>query len=442
MDRWISDWNVRAQSEQILHIRWLLNPGEPPRRNVGVVICSQQIAEIRDMPEGVADRAHPLILIPPLVNAHTHLEFSGLREPLSPANPFPEWIGAVIRHRRQAASGGPGAMSGIAAGLAESAACGVRAIGEITTGDISEYRFIRRLSVPPQLVSFREIIGLNPDSVGEKLDAARLHLDNAATAGVMPGLSPHAPYSVHPETFHAIVDLAIARQAPVAMHLAETQDEIELLASGTGRFVDFLSALELWQPSTFPGGSSPQVYLQRLAKVPRAIAVHGNFLNERELAFVASNPQIAVVHCPRTFHYFGHDRRSVQDVPPRGQTWYRLLQSGARVLLGTDSRASSPDLSIWSEFQHVLRLCPELTCAQLLPLMTTSAADALALNPESFRLTVGRAASGVLLNCSGPASEVPDQVVRQMSTQPVYMLADGLIISPASAATPALADRS
>ena len=122
------------------------------------------------------------------------------------------------------------------------------------------------------------------------------------------GISPHAPYTVHPGLLKRLVALAVEKKLPVAMHLAESREELELLATGTGPFRDLLVDRSMWDTEAIPLGSTPLDYLRTLAEAPRALVIHGNNLSDEEIGFLAAHRErMSVVYCPRTHAYFGHD---------------------------------------------------------------------------------------------------------------------------------------
>ena len=106
---------------------------------------------------------------------------------------------------------------------------------------------------------------------------------------------------------------------------------------------------------TEPGGRSIREFLEQLARVPRALAIHGNYFSEDDIRFLSGHPNVATVYCPRTHACFGHTKHPIQ----------RLLAAGARVVLGTDGRASNPDLSIWKELQFVATHFPHISIPHL-----------------------------------------------------------------------------
>lgn len=398
------DWQSRNGCERILRVRWLLNPNEAPLENVEIVEQHGHITEIRPL-AAAADNMLPVILTPPLVNAHTHLEFSALSEPIRPALPFPDWISAVIQWRRSTVDGN---MDGVPQGLQESQRVGVTTIGEITTtqqvhpGDLAE---------GCRVVSFREIIGLQPERIPELLCQAEQHFAAGPDESIIRGISPHAPYTVHPELFGSLMDLAVKRNSIVAIHLAETRDELELLHDGKGRFVDFLTRMGLWNAATFPGGRSIRDFLEQLVRAPRALAIHGNYFSDDDIRFIVRHTNLTTVYCPRTHAFFEHAPNPIQ----------RLLAAGARVVLATDSRASNPDLSVWKELQFVATLFPDISIPQLVAMVTTDAADALGLPIGDYNIHVGGKLRCVMLETDSGINDLT-HLVRHPTTQPALAL--------------------
>lgn len=322
-------------------------------------------------------------LIPRLVNAHTHLEFSDCDSPIgTPGIELADWIGQVIAARGQADD--ESRTHAIAAGIEESARAGVGLIGDIATtpcrypaGFALTEDDGRSPSLPsPKLVSFAEAIGLSPQRADQRYAAALAHQATLSSAHASSleqplgfGISPHAPYSTRPDLIDRCVRLSRQCQAPLAMHVAESRHERSLLQSASGRFADVLQAAGLWQEGLFPWPHAEPVesLIEQLSGAHRALLVHGNDFTDREITQLARHPHLSVVYCPRTHHFFGHRPHPVD----------RLLHAGVRVALGTDSRASNPDLSIWREVQHLLRHRPDLAPHRVLEMATRFGGEAL-----------------------------------------------------------------
>lgn len=364
--------------------RWIFPVDALPIANGMIEIEGNRITDVsaRRAPDAI-DLGN-VALIPGLVNAHTHLEFSDLGAPVLPARPFTAWIRALVSVRRGRPT--PAADS-IAAGLRESLAAGSAVVGEILTAtseDLASACAAARDDHPSRLFAFREILGLPASRIADQLAQARVHLQAASLpAGVTPGLSPHAPYSVHPDLVRGCVELCREMSAPLAMHLAETRAELELLDRATGEFVEMLTAFGVWQPDAIPRGSRPLDYLRMLAPLPRALVVHGNYLEDDERRFVAEHPHLTVVYCPRTHAFFGHDPHP----------WRELLERGASVAVGTDSRGSNPDLSLWRELQFLRTRFPETDPAVILERGTLAGARALGCDMDFGSLAPGKRAA-------------------------------------------------
>jgi cytosine/adenosine deaminase-related metal-dependent hydrolase len=364
-----------------LRARWVFPVDGPPLEQGVVEIAGGRITAVHNRPGPCTHELGNSAMIPGLVNAHTHLELSDVQRPLQPAQPFTAWLRAVMAHRRDRTSKGntPGAANArsVAAGLAESAASGTTLLGDIAGPD---WQPSARHGAVPRCVSFLELLGLAPERRSKELERARGHL--VGREGAIRGLSPHAPYSVHPDLFRNLIDLAAEQRAPVAMHLAETKCELELLASGSGEFLPFLEELGVWRSDAIPRGTRPLDYLRELARVETGLVIHGNYLADHEVNFLARSPNLSVVYCPRTHAYFGHEPHP----------WRRLIAHGVNVAIGTDSRASNPDLSVWNELLYLRRLAPDLDPAVLLELGTTNSARALGLSDDTGTLTAGKSA--------------------------------------------------
>ena len=143
-----------------------------------------------------------------------------------------------------------------------------------------------------------------------------------------------------------------------------------LLRAGRGPFVQLLEDFDAWDPDAIPFGSRPLDYLMTLAKSHRAMVIHGNYLDDDEIGFLAAHAEnMAVVYCPRTHAYFQHDPY------PLG----KMIAAGANVAIGTDSRASNPDLSVLADMRFAATQHP-----------FDSAGDAAANDHRQCRESAGR----------------------------------------------------
>ncbi len=350
-----------TQTYQSYHVDWFVN-GDVIQQNVTVHIADGRLMEIESGRSAAAISLGPVALIPGLVNAHTHLEFSLLDRPIPTAGRFTNWIRSVVAHRREHPTSVPDAIH---RGVRESVQSGTTLIGDIATVGWSVTDYMESQFAG---VVFQELLGL-----GDERMSAQSGLAQSIIAKEWPesdtnlfGLSPHAPYSVRPDLLQCAVEIAKTSGTPLAMHLAETPAELELLADGTGEFREMLTDFGIWRDGLF-GGKTPADYLAILAECPRSLVVHGNYLTEDDLQFLARQPQMTLVYCPRTHAAFGH--------PPH--PWRRLVELGGSVAIGTDSRASNPDLSLFAELQFLAKQHSDLSHLEILKLGTINGRRAL-----------------------------------------------------------------
>jgi cytosine/adenosine deaminase-related metal-dependent hydrolase len=194
---------------------------------------------------------------------------------------------------------------------------------------------------------------------------------------VRPGLSPHAPYSVSAPLFQGAAARAAALGLPLAVHVAESPEELEFLARGTGAMRELLEELGALPAGFRPPGVTPVAWLARLGLLERRpLLVHANYLDADDVARIRESGS-AVAFCPRSHRFFGYDQCSVP----------RLLEAGVTVALGTDSLASAPSLDLVEEVRALAGRVP-LAPARALHLATRAGGEALGL-PQAGRLAPG-----------------------------------------------------
>lgn len=380
---------------------WVVPVDQPPIRDGIVVIEDSRIIEVgpRTAATTPIDLGEVAIL-PGLVNAHTHLEFSDLSTPLGEAGTgFSDWIRFVVAHRRAInPSAFEHAKSNVVeTGLRESLTEGVATLGEIATTPWPRDVF---MASPIHATLFLELKGTKPDKVAEQIEQARQHIaqNSECNSSWRAGLSPHAPYSTSIDLIKQAVELSRANDLPVAMHLAESREELELLESHSGPMVELLQSLDAWSPSARPRGTTPLDYLRLLSTCPQTLIIHGNYLDAASIDFLGSHSdRMSVVYCPRTHAYFQHDRYPLSE----------MLAAGVRVALGTDSRASNPDLSLLSEMRQVAHSFPEISPEVILSMGTLHAAAALGLASEKGSLTPGKQADMTVVRLSDSSTTNP-----------------------------------
>lgn len=161
------------------------------------------------------------------------------------------------------------------------------------------------------------------------------------------------------------------------MHLAESKDEVEWLQTGRGHLQDFMEEVVGADLLSTKQRLSMVEYVAALAKSPCSFLVHGNYLDDVSLALLEKErDKIAVVFCPRTHAHFGHDSYPMQAFRDRG----------IQICLGTDSRASNPDLSILEEARLVRKAFPQLGSEEIFRMITSNPLEHL--KRTSFAMNV------------------------------------------------------
>ncbi len=151
-----------------------------------------------------------------------------------------------------------------------------------------------------------------------------------------------------------------------------------------------------------------------LSEAPRSLVIHGNYLSAEEIAFLGKQrATMSVVFCPRTHKFFGHSEYPLIE----------MLAAGARVALGTDSRASNPDLNLLSEMRFVAEQFPNLAHEEILRMGTLRGAEALGLSHDVGTLETGKLADLVALPC--PAADCPLDAILRDTVQPTHVFVRG-----------------
>ena len=133
--------------------------------------------------------------------------------------------------------------------------------------------------------------------------------------------------------------------------------------------------------------------------------------------------RMSLVYCPRTYHHF-HDR------PYPLQA---ILDHGVRVALGTDSRASNPDLNLLAEMQHIAHVHPEIDPSLILEMGTRQGARALGLEQTCGSLVPGKQADLVTIACEpGRLADLASVITSPGATVEGVMRAGQWLVNPFS----------
>lgn len=376
--------------EQILTARWIMPVAGPPLKDGIVAVCGQTITAVEAHGLRTPDIDFGNVaIIPGLVNAHTHLDLSGLRGKVPAGADFIGWLKQIIAHRRTQTIQQIDAA--IQLGLSESLNYGTTLICDIAAGGAS---WGCLAAAPVNSVIFHEVLGLLTSRLPQiENDIITWLRGKSITDRCMVGLSPHAPYSVNSAALVRTMQFAL----PVAIHVAETRDEVRLIEQKDGPFVAFLTELGVWEPeSLIP---SYEYILRHSVAPDPLLLIHANYLPPK----IAIPLNATIVYCPRTHTAFGHAPHPFRE----------FLKRGVRVALGTDSLASNPDLDLLAEARFIYDMYPEFPGEQLLRMATLSGAEALGWAETTGSLEPGKSADLVVVPLPDIESADPYELLFQ-----------------------------
>ena len=385
---------------------WVCPIDRPPIENGWVAVEKGRITRIGSAEDSPFEGDGALVrdlgsvaLMPGLVNAHAHLELSWLRGRVPPASSFIGWITQLFALRRRPED--PDDPSVLSAAL--DAAKEARESGTVAVGDISNSLASAGPMVEVGLrgLVFHELLGF-AERDGAPIERTNATRWRASARGVRVSIAPHAPYSTSPELFRAIRAAVDASDVPItSVHLGESPEEIEMLASGTGPWPGMLKLVGVWRDDWAVPCCGPVEYLDNLGVLDsKTLVVHGVQFDDEALDRLAAIGS-TVVTCPRSNQWVG------VGVPPIE----RFYRSGVPVAVGTDSLASVEDLNLFSELKAMRWLAPSVPAREILKSATLIGAQALGLDADLGTLAPGKSASMIAVQLSGQVDDVEEYLL-------------------------------
>lgn len=366
--------------------------GVPLRGGAVVVGADGRIVSIEEgvSVEGARTARPPdrqTVLLPGLVNAHSHLELTGLDGKITEEY-FPAWLGHLIRlwQERKPSdyldAARQGVRDGWAIGVTTVADCGA-------TGSVLQALH----ELGGSGIAYHEVFGPDPAQADTALEAWAVRLKELRRfegPRVKLGASPHAPYTVSGPLYRLAAAHARKEKLPIAVHVAESPLETEFIRDATGGFADNQRTRGL-RPE--PRGLSPVAWLERHEVFgPDCVAIHCCTVDGDDVEILARRGA-AVAHCPRS------NRRHHKIDAPLAQ----LIGAGLRVGVGTDSVASVAPFDPLAEARQA-RTLASLDPQEALALVTLGAARAVGLGEEVGSLEVGKWGDLVALELAATGS--------------------------------------
>lgn len=352
-----------------------------------------------------------VVVLPGLINAHTHLELSWMRGKVPPAPKFTDWVKSLFAVRgRPDGTMSDEQVAAIDHGIVEAQATGTIAVGDISNS-LRSVEPMRRLDLDG--VVFHELLGFK-ERDGALIDASRQLRAMAVDAGARVSLAPHAPYSTSPELFDAIRAAVNDSACPImSVHLGESPEEVEFLEKGTGPWRSMLEIIGAWRDDWQVPNCDPVSYLDQRGLIDaNTLVVHGVQFTDAALQRLA-RIGATVVTCPRSNQWVG------VGYPPID----RFYASGVKVAVGTDSLASAEDLNLFSELKTMRYLAPDVPAATILESATLTGAKALGLAHELGSLTPGKRAQMVAVALPDQVEDVEEFLLSGITSQQIEWVA-------------------
>ena len=391
----------------------VLPVGAPPLRQGAVAVQDGLIVAVGSradvlgaFPDAQLEELGSAVLLPALVNAHTHLEYAtygGFGDGL----PFGDWLMNVFGARRPRLEPGD---------VEAAAALGALLCLQSGVGTVADASYSGAAVAAASQAGLRAIVHLEafggPDADAEAVVAAlreRLAAAGSTTPLVGLGVSPHSPYTVAPAVFAALDAFAQSEGLTVMTHVAESHAELEAVDAGTGPIADALRSLTRIEAT----GQHPIELLASAGLLhPSVILIHAVQVNDAQIALIASSGA-GVVHCPRSNAILGCGAAPIDG----------LRAAGVPVGLGTDSPASAIDFDLWAEMRAALLTArvregrPDaLTAEAVLELATLGGACVLGIDGLVGSLAVGKRADLTAIDLT----DTPYGVAENAATSAVF----------------------
>lgn len=328
------------------------------------------------------------LLMPGLINAHVHIEFSANKTNLSYGD-FIGWLYSVIENREEL-------IGGCDSKCMSKAIDTMLEAGITTFGAISSHGMDLEAceNAKQNVVYFNELIGSQAIMADTLFGDFLSRLDASKTVkrkGFHPAVAIHSPYSVHPVLIKKALEIVKNENLKLTAHFMESEAERNWLDSSNGEFKEFFEKL-LKQKSAVCGSDE---FLNNFENF-NTLFTHATQTNETELDTIAKHKQ-TIIHCPISNRLLGNGALDIKSLDAKNIRW----------ILATDGLSSNYKLDLFEEMKVALFMhsdMPLLDLAKkLIKSVTKDAADALGLNTGEIK--VGKNADMLIVDLDSQPNE-------------------------------------
>jgi aminodeoxyfutalosine deaminase len=382
-----------SESRMIIRAREVVTMDGAPIENGAVAISGDRIVDVGKFDQikmrnsGAVVDLGEQALLPGLINAHCHLDYTCLRGKIPRQKSFTDWIGAINAEKSKLSPAD--FIASINEGFAEAKRFGTTTIANLTAFP----ELVRQLpDAPLRTWWFAELIDVRSrDRVNELVDFAVESLKFVQNFG----LAPHALFTASKNLYQRCEEAGA--NVLLTTHLAESREEMEMFHDASGPLYEFMKSigrdmgdcgngtpLELFvgAPNASPARTS--------RALSQWIVAHVNELTQSDFQLLEKmRTKFHVVHSPRSHRYFDHSRFPFK----------RLLTLGLNVSLGTDSLASNESLNLFAEMRAFQRSEPERSPEKIFEMITVNPASALRQQNTLGRIRPGFRADLIAIPC-------------------------------------------
>jgi cytosine/adenosine deaminase-related metal-dependent hydrolase len=418
----------RRDRTLLLRARVALPVNAPPISDAGILVRGRRIEAIDGWRRlvrghhGMRQDLGEVIVVPGLINAHCHLDYTHMAGLFSPPTLFTDWI-KQITVTKQTWSDDEFRASWLAG------AAMLLRTGTTTVADIESVPSLLPgvwRATPLRVFSFLELTGIRSRRDPQRLlnDALR-RIRQLPEGRCRAWLSPHAPYSTKPGLLQRAARASRDRGWAMTTHVAESELEHEMFMHRRGEMFRWLMRNE--RDMTDCGRVSPVQHLHHNGALgPHLMAIHVNYLGRGDSALLAETGT-HVVHCPQSHSYFKH----------RAFPYQALNRAGVNICLGTDSLASTPhsrrkpaQLSMFAEMREFAKRHPRVGPATILRMTTRNGAAALGRAGRLGELTPGAESDLVVIPFSGTLRAATQAAVRFDGDVAASMIQGRWVVEP------------
>jgi cytosine/adenosine deaminase-related metal-dependent hydrolase len=363
-------------------------------------VRQRQTGEVLDLGEQV--------LLPGLINAHCHLDYTLLRGKIPRGGSFADWIRSINAEKANLSA--RDYIVSINKGFAEALRFGTTTVANLTAFP----ELVPAIKAPIQTWWFGELIDVrNPGQTAEIVAQAVDGLKSTEHWG----LAPHAPFTASAGLYSRCEEIAIRENVLLTTHFAESREEMQMFRDASGPAFDFLQSIG--RPMIDCGSETPvSLFERRRTLGDRWIVAHFNELDPGDFALLEKAERFHIVHCPRSHTFFGHSSFALR----------RLRAIGFNICLGTDSLASNSDLSMFAEMHELLRKEPAVSPREALEMATANGATALGQSAVLGCLRTGARADVIAVPAS-PARDIFESIVSYEGSIP-WTMSHGKVLTP------------